>query len=287
MPYTWAMWSAFLLPIVVGSVGVALWWWWKGRDEAPIPLPGTFPPPFPPWAAGVIVDERLDGVDWLALVLWLAVRGHVRITREDPGIRILPQSPPPSTSRVERAFYRWLEARGGLVLGREVLRARDLEPVAREVYETLTREGYFAQNPQRVRRFWRDLGVILILSGLLSIAVGFLWNWIPEWKAFALGMILTGGMVWSMAPHMPRKTARGSAVRQYVEDLQRRFARGELPQPIEEAFVYALVLGMASSVVQHLASLPSWWPSREDLSRERERLGLDLPLLSQSFPAIS
>lgn len=273
------MWIVGLLPPLMAVVGVVVVWWWKGRDEPPEVPETDFPPPFPPWAVGVIIDEHLDGIDWLALVLWLVDQGHLKLVEESEGIRVVPGTPPPPPQDpVGRAFYDWLNERGGIPLGKRVP-SKELNSVARTMYETLTHEGYFAQNPQRVRQFWKDLGYILAFSGIFGWGVGWLWPMVPEWKAFSLGLVGAGWILWAMAPHMPRKTAKGSGVQTYVEKLQRRFAQGDIPPPPHMALLYALVLGMATTVMEHMGAPPPWWP--------KSKQPLDWITLAQSFQHIA
>jgi len=251
-------------------------WLLFGRDEPPSGKGEAFPPPFPAWAAGILVDEHLDGVDWLALILEMTRKGFFSIKpTSDGGLRVVCASDHPPEHPAEGTFFQIVCARGGLSLDTPIP-AKDLLPAAEALYDTLTREGFFVHNPWRVRRLFRDLGNILMGAGLLGVLVVALWGMIPAWIGFSLGLVPAGLIVRTVGEHMPRKTARGSEAVEMLYALQKRL-RENVPGSPEAVLPYALVLGMAGEVLERIGSLPAWWPEG--------RNDLDLVLMARNLPA--
>ncbi len=269
-----------ILPFVMVVLGVSvlmgLLWLLFGRDVPPASeISATFPPPFPAWAAGILVDEHLDGVDWLALILEMARKGAFRLERTPEGgmrVRCIPERSPEDPA--ERALFQVICAQGEVSLDAP-LSSRDFLPAAEALYDALTRKGFFAHNPWRVRRLFRDFGNILMGAGILGALVGVAWGMIPAWIGLSLGLVPAGLVVRTMGEHMPRKTARGSEAVEILYALQRSLHEG-LPGNPEEVLPYALVLGMVGEVIDRMDRLPDWWPGEKPL---------DLTLLARNLPA--
>jgi len=288
-------WAA--LPIVV-LVGMILLWARVGRD----PRKGTIAPQFEPsrdmhpGEAGVLIDDRADLRDISGMLIGLAVRGHLTIEEigeeDDDGLadrakRLLKRSTPDDyrfvkrsgpageLSEVERVL---LDA----VFDDEHPDERTLSSLEHEFYKTLPNiksklygglisKGYYPHNPERTRRSYASIGLVVAGGGFaLGIVNGSLY------LAIALG--LCGLIVLAFSPIMPRKTRKGVRALEEVLGLSEYIRRAEVdrmefhdapersPEVFEKLLPYAIALNLTSIWTKQFEGLmtepPSWYSGR-------------------------
>ncbi|HID07354.1 MAG TPA: DUF2207 domain-containing protein, partial [Armatimonadetes bacterium] len=147
-----------------------------------------------------------------------------------------------------------------------------LDRVVRAVYRELTiSKRLFAMNPKNVRVIFRSIAMMLWFAGFLSLTIS--WLGAP----FAIGLGIAGGVVWLLAPLMPRKTRRGAQVarhilgfKEFIERVEKdrieRMAK-EDPTLFDRVLPYAIVLGVADEWAEKFRDLlrepPSWYESTD------------------------
>ncbi|MFA0751854.1 MAG: hypothetical protein SLRJCFUN_002257 [Candidatus Fervidibacter sp.] len=291
----WVFLLAALLPLLtLGGMG---WNYWRyGRDpiwrEALVP---QYRPPdnLTPAEVGVLLDERADNIDIVATVIDLAVKGYLKI-REVPTTKFL------FLRGTDYEFVFLQDDDGlkdheqivldGLRLGTgraaQVIRLSELRerfyPYLRNakaaLYRSLTRDGYFANNPETVRSGYLALGIVVealgvfiaFWAGSMLAEVG----WVGA-LALAISAMLSGGFIMLFAPAMPRKTSKGARALWHIlgfREFIRRVERDRLERMLEEdpmlfdrVLPYALVFGIADEWAAKFEGLlqkpPDWFES--------------------------
>lgn len=183
------------------------------RRKAPVAVQFTPPSGTGPGEVGTLIDEKADVKDVVAMILDLAVRGHIRIEQQGTEhwrfVRLdhaAPLSPP------EKRLMADLFHKGPSVTTRDLSKERyaKLVPTAQEkLYEQVTgQRGWFRENPQQVRTTWlvvggvvAGIGIVLALGGLLARMA------LP-----GVAVVLVGLAMMACSSFAPARTADGSAV---------------------------------------------------------------------------
>lgn len=279
--------AALLLMIVV--------WVRTGRDPRKGIIAPTFEPPrgMHPGQVGVLIDDRIDLRDISAMVVGLAVKGHLRIEEvrdEEPGVVekvkglfggstpidfrfVRLGRPTDNLSDTERAVL------DGIFQNDEDERTlsslesrfyRHLPTIKSRLYSELIDAGYYAGNPERTRGFYRTLG-------MMGIAGGFAFGITCASLVLGVSVGLCGVIVLAFAPIMPRKTRRGVdaleeilGLSEYirlaeVERIEFHNAPEKSPQVFERLLPYAIALNLTKVWTEQFEGLleepPTWYRS--------------------------
>ena len=236
-----------------------------GPRDRRLPVAVRFAPPAAsrPGEIGTLVDERADPHDVTATIVDLAVRGHLRIVEVEPpnkrgkgGDWRLDRLAGPDEDLL--GFERTLLDE--IFAGRESVTLSDLRTtfaasmalVQSELYEEVTRRGWFRANPKTVRDHWYVAGGALVVVGaVVAIALGAIFG--PTWALVAAPLPVLGVLAFVLAPRAPARTAEGTAMlaqtlgfRRYLETAeagQLRFEEGE--DVFSRYLPYAIVFGAA------------------------------------------
>ena len=283
------------LPIVV-LIAMVLLWWRIGRDPRKGTIVPRFEPPrgMHPGAAGVLIDDRADLRDISAMMIGLAVKGHLRIEELDIDEGLVDRAKN-LLGRTTSADYRFvkLERREDDLSDAEqsLLRAIfdkenpaertlssleskfyvHLPTIKSRLYSSLIRAGYYAHNPERTRRSYVTLGLLGMAGG---IAIGILNS--SLYLVVALG--LCGFIVLGFARVMPRKTREGVRALDEVLGMAEYIKRAEVdrmefhdapeksPRVFERLLPYAIALNLTSIWTKQFADLmqepPQWYAGR-------------------------
>lgn len=252
-------------------------WWARGRDPRRGTIPIEYAPPegVGPAAAGVLVDDRFDPRDLAAGILSLAAKGHLKIVElgegkepEDYELRRL-GGREPLTPFEERLLGALFKGKGGAVRLSELRHEfyAEVPALAARIYMELTERGIYPANPDRVRGFYRTVGIgIAVLGAMLGIWQGSLY--------LGLAVGTSGGIVLLFAPYMPRKTRKGMEVLRRVLGLEEYIRRAEKPylefaaaeRHFEELLPYAMAFGLVERWTRKfeglLGSPPQWYEGR-------------------------
>ena len=254
--------------------------WWH---RTPIAVRFTPPDEMRPGQLGTLLHERARPVDVTATVVDLAVRGFIRIDRVGEHDWRLTQLPRPSgraglMSIFEgRLFDSVFRGRDHILLSQLQRTFRGtLRSVEARLELDVTERGWFKALPSQVRRRWAGAGVLLTVLG-----AALTWLLAARTSAGLLGVavLLSGLLLLALAPRMPARTAKGTALlvqakgfREYLEKAeahQIRFEEGE--DHFSRYLPYAIVLGVADRWAQIFGELaesgrtgpaPAWFVDR-------------------------
>ena len=257
---------------------------WLRRD--PVAVQFTPPKDMRPGELGTLIDEQANVVDVTATIIDLAVRGFLRIEEvEAPGrfrsgdwklVMIWP-------AKVEDLRdYELVLLKAIFEDRREVLLSTlkqhfrsDLQKVQSLLYDDVTHNGWFRGDPSAVRTRWQFLGV-----GLAAAGGALTWFLATRTRFGLLGVaVALGGLVMLfLAPRMPARTAKGTAVlsqakgfRMYLERAEADQLRWEEGEDLFSRYLpYAIVFGVAERWAKVFARLaasgaavatPTWYVS--------------------------
>jgi len=285
---------------VLTAVLMGMLFWKRGRDEqyagltpgltpvagasGPVthgqagPVAVQFSPPegVRPGLVGTIIDEQANTIDVSATVVDLAVRGYLQIEEVESGGLFkrtdwqLSKMVPPEQAQPLLPFEETLlagifaESNPVLLSGLKNKFHATLTTSQSQMYDEVTRRGWFRKAPQQARRGWTTLGLVVMGAGLASgwflgfqsaetDRIGGLSFVIPSGIMLAGGLLVAGAIIYLLGQRMAAKTAGGSAVlaqslgfRQYLVTAEARQIRFEEAQDIFSRYLpYAIVFGVA------------------------------------------
>jgi uncharacterized protein (TIGR04222 family) len=304
--WTWRRVAAFLVPKVGFMLPIAaflimlLLWRRRGRDEPQ----GVFakyvtglPSDIPPGVAGALVDERVDVKEVVATIVDLARRGYLEILEEKEEGLIF--------DKKRTAFQRLLPLDDLLGFERKVADAlfddhpdrvttdqlknrfyRHVQPICADIYDEVSRRGFFRRNPNSVRNAWLGIGIGV---GLVLVGLGVLlaMNDIAGYGFWLLGAVLATLIVLGFSRVMPQRTPRGAqeqgrweAFRNYLRDLDRYQDLPTARETFENYLPYAVAFGVERDWVRRFQELhvpgPTWYRPLYSPDRYPETVGRPL-----------
>lgn len=291
--------GGLLFPMLAAALMGTLFWK-RGRDEqyagltpgltpvegapGPVtygqkgPVAVQFAPPkgIRPGLVGTIIDEEANTIDVSATVVDLAVRGFLTIEEVESGglfkradWQLTKLVAPPQAEPLlpyEETLLAGIFASSNPVLLSDLKNKfhTTLTTAQSQMYAEVTRMGWFRRSPEKVRRGWTTLGMVVMGAGLASgwflglqsaqsDQVGGVSFGIPSGIVLALGLLVAGGIIYLLGNRMAAKTAVGSAVlaqslgfKQYLVTAEARQIRFEEAQDIFSRYLpYAIVFGVA------------------------------------------
>ncbi|MFC2077370.1 DUF2207 domain-containing protein [Candidatus Bipolaricaulota bacterium] len=284
--------KAAALPIVV-LVAMVFLWFKVGRDPRKGIIAPAFAPPhgMHPGEVGVLIDDRIDLRDISAMVVGLAVNGHLRIEEvrdDDPGLldkakdrlgRSSPldyrfvrrERPTDDISDVEKLLLDAIfveEQTEQTLSSLETSFYKHLPAIRSRLYGGLIERGYYASNPERTRGFYRSLGLFGLAAGVAAgVAFGSLY--------LAAAVAASGLVILAFSPIMPRKTRKGARALEDVLGLARYIELAEVdriefhdapeksPEVFERLLPYAIALNLTKIWTDRFEGLldepPDWY----------------------------
>jgi len=242
------------------------------------PVAVQFDPPkgVRPGLVGTIIDEEANTIDVSATVVDLAVRGYLTIEEVESGSVFkrtdwqLTKMVPPAQAEPLLPFEETLlagifaDSNPVLLSGLKNKFHTTLTTVQSQMYAEVTRRAWFRKSPDKARRGWTSLGMVVMGAGLVSgwflgfqsadtDRIGGLSFVIPSGIVLAGGLLLAGAIIFLLGKRMAAKTAAGSAVlaqslgfKQYLVTAEARQIRFEEAQDIFSRYLpYAIVFGVA------------------------------------------
>jgi len=291
--------GGLLFPVLAAALMGTLFWK-RGRDEqyagltpgltpvegapGPVthgrkgPVAVQFAPPKGVRAGlvGTIIDEEANTIDVSATVVDLAVRGFLTIEEVESGglfkradwqlTKLVAPAQAEPLLPYEETLLDGIFASSNPVLLSDLKNKfhTTLTTAQSQMYAEVTRMGWFRRSPEKVRRGWTALGLVVMAAGLASgwflglqsaqtDQVGGVSFGIPSGIVLALGLLVAGGIIYLLGNRMAAKTAVGSAVlaqslgfKQYLVTAEARQIRFEEAQDIFSRYLpYAIVFGVA------------------------------------------
>ena len=229
-----------------------------------------------PGLVGTIIDEEANTIDVSATVVDLAVRGYLTIEEVESGglfkradwqlTKLVPPEQAEALLPYEETLLAGIFAESNPVLlsGLKNKFHTTLTTAQSQMYAEVTRSGWFRKSPEKARRGWTALGMLVMGAGLVS-------GWFLGFQSAetdrvgGLSFVVPSGIVlawgcWSRAPSSicsasgwPPRLRAGSAVlaqslgfKQYLVTAEARQIRFEEAQDIFSRYLpYAIVFGVA------------------------------------------
>jgi hypothetical protein len=274
------LWAVALALAVAAPAVLYLIWYTTGRDPAAALAPAfvTEPPSdLPPGLAGVVIDERADMRDITATLIDLARRGLVTLEEE--------QVPGAFATTAKRWVLKSTGANADMlpyermllnaVLGGAAQATLDKLParffaalpaIEKAMYDETVRRGLFRSNPEEARGFYRTLGVILIILGVVGgcglslvlseITFSMICPILPV-IGFGLGLAILSNAMPARTRKGAEEAARWRAFQTYLGNMQKyKDVAGAVDQ-FERYLPYAIAFGLERRWVNAFAQAPA------------------------------
>ena len=253
-------------------------WAKLGKDPRKRVIAPTFEPPrdLHPGAAGVLIDDRFDLRDVSAMILGLAVKGHLTIQELEDGdyVFVKKQATRADLSPAEQAVFDALfnspEVEERTLASLEQVFYKSLPTIKSRLYGQLITAGYYKSNPERTRRFYTTIG-------LLTIPLAFYLGTQSMSLYLAVSVALSGLVILAFSRFMPRKTMKGVRRLEEVLGLSKYIRLAEVdriefhnapekgPELFEKLRPYAIALNLTTVWTRQFEGLlsepPQWYVS--------------------------
>ena len=280
VPFWQTIWGKTLLALIIFAailwyivypIWIPIKWFQQGRDPKHTDVGEArawFDPPktnsgrsLTPEETGALVDERADMEDVSGMLIYLAQKGHLKIEERKKKDFYLVRRIPPTAGKgelldFEKIFIDKIFEGGAEFHIKKHKLYTEVEKAKTSIYERLVKEGFFTQNPNKIRTFYSVIGVLALATGSIPLA----------FSAFFFGR------------HMPRKTMHGvetaniaRSLKNFLSSQERRLEflvkKSDLPVDrqvlFEKLLPYAVVFGVEKIWAQRFADIamkpPDWY----------------------------
>lgn len=243
-----------------------------------------------PALAGILIDAQMGSREIAAILIDLAARGYIFITRKGNNFSFgkrkkidLKNSDLKDFEKVllEKIFlssdYKSTRTDVEMRVGRHIF-SRKIAQVYLEIYNEATRAGYFVRNPAAVHRRYRNAGIILFLFGVLGYIYSAAYSPDPKFTLFFwAGEMLAASVIIRLAGLMPTRSAFGSkmlrgwmAFRNYLKLNREIEAGAQLQDLYVRNLPYAIVFGVEAEWTRRFLNQsftkPAWYESEETVT---------------------
>jgi uncharacterized membrane protein YgcG len=138
-------------------------WWIYGRDpDVGKAARAWYNPPqtsagrvFSPAETGTIIDEKVDTREIVAMMVDLARRGYLHIIEKGENHFLLKKvKDPADLDEIEKDFIEGIFNTSDEVDLKKKKMHTHVEHIKSQIYDRLTKEGYFPENPEKIRLFY-------------------------------------------------------------------------------------------------------------------------------------
>lgn len=292
-----ALVAGFFSVLIIG--GWAIWrkYYTHGRDSLlngrrnNVVAPEYEPPlELRPAEVGCLLDERADTLDISATIVDLAVRGFLTITEipkkgwfGSTDYQLTRMNVPTEDLReYEKLLLTSLFTDGESILTSSLTNTFyvHLDAVKEELYAEVTRKQLFTKNPEKVRKHWQMVGMVMFVvggaMGIMSVifSIGDLnANLMGFATGAGIGTSLLGIPTMILSRAMPSRTAKGREAFEKVRGYKMFLSATEkYRQPYFESqnffmdvLPYAMVFGVTAKLANSFASMgivpatPTWY----------------------------
>lgn len=253
--------AAFLWYIVY-PIWIPIKWLRQGRDpstssgqarawfDPPKTKPGR---PLTPEETGALVDERADMEDISGMIVLLAQKGYIKIEEKQKGdfyfVKRKDFSKAEDLLAFEETFLYGLFKDGDKFHLKKSKLYDLVETVKTNIYQRLVSEGFFLENPNKVRGFYTIIGGLALTT----------FNFALAFSAFFFGR------------HMPKKTPSGVETKNVAKSLKNFLSSQERQLEFqaknqvffEKLLPYAVVFGVEKIWAERFKDIqmrpPDWY----------------------------
>lgn len=272
---------------LLGSPLIVLLFMWRkwsvdGRDPegrgSVIPYYES-PENLSPAEIGMMAEESVKNKHVSALIVDLAVRGYIKITREKKGgifsssdytLTKTEKNISTLNAADERMLYESLFST--YAIGNSVNIStlknkfyKDLKKIQDVVRDNIVTKGYYVKNPKKVRSTYMTVGVIMVFSSFF-IAIS---------ASFIFAVLVSGVIIMIFGFFMPQRTKQGAVIREKILGLKLYLETAEKdrinfhnapekdPKKFEELLPYAMALGVEEQWAKQFEGMydgnPEWY----------------------------
>jgi uncharacterized membrane protein len=264
-------WVLFL-PIII-FVFLLTHWYTHGRDAQgrQVIIPQfDVPDNLIPAEVGTLIDEKAENKDISAELIYLATQGFLKITKEngDYTLDLLKPETDLANEFDKQLITAIFSAKTQIKLSDlEDKFYKDLAKLKSKLYNNLTTEGYFKNNPNAVRGAYLGIGIVIIFVSFIMVD---LWGGLAT-----LSFILCGILMAIFSFYMPAKTVKGVLAKEHIlglklyltvaekERIKFHNAPAKNPKTFETYLPYAMVLGVENEWAKQFANIynkkPDWY----------------------------
>lgn len=285
----------FLFIVLVGVSAICYLWYRYGRDywfagnlfgtkdeegnvkpigaHETISVEFTLPENLRPAEIGVLMDEKADTLDVTATIIDLATRGYLTITevpkkwvfgkvdyllsKTTPKKRIRPQ-PLLAYEQLllDKLFYKRTSIKMSSL---KQTFYDDLKSVKQALYDDVVEKELFPFDPEKVRRKYLTVGIVLIAAAITLFYFGFDFN-VDLVVSAGFGVVVVAGLFFFMFRYMPRKTAYGRELYRrskgyylFIDRAEKyRQQYFEKENMFNEVLPYAIVFGLTKKFAKQM-----------------------------------
>ncbi len=274
------------LILLVGPLLLYLLWFMKGRDAPTQVVAQTSAPPddFPPGIVGTLIDERADMKDIIASIVDLARRGIIKMTEKDtPGLLGIGTNrdyafelvgDTSNLRKYEQTLIRHIFS-GSTTRDLSDLKEQfytAIPTLKSEMYDEVTKLGFFAGNPNTTRLKYAGLGVaaLFVLGGCGVLVWIMLSAYAEAAICPAIALIVSSIGLIAISPFMPHRTPKGAterakwmAFKRYLESIEKFTKLDQAKDLFDKYLPYTISFGLEKSWVQKFAAVgtpaPTWY----------------------------
>lgn len=286
--------------IYIPSLFVFLYWlWWnKGRDigrRDVIQVQYEPPEDMTPLEAGTLIDEKTDTRDIVAEIIDLARRGYIKIVETEEDRFLFGKKREYIFEKVKDIDSEILSKNYDVIILNTIFEGskrrklsdlkkkfyRSIAAITKSVFSSLTKKGLFTENPLSVKGKYTILAFIAFFITVFgSIALGASQSAPP--LPFLISGIVTAISLFVFGQFMPRKTSKGSAMKEYLKGyeefisrvernvIEKLFPPDKIPEVFEKTLPYAIAFGEAEKWADAFEGLfiepPNWYHGRGSFS---------------------
>lgn len=240
-----------------------------------------------PALAGILLDGQMGARELAAILIDLAARGYIFITRKGNSFSFGKRKNIDLQSAdlkifekvlLEKIFlssdYKSTKTDVEMRVGRHIF-SRKIAQVYLEIYNEATRAGYFVKNPAAVHRKFRNIGITLFLLGGLGYIYSAFYSPDPKFTLFFwAGEMLASTVIIRLSGLMPTRSQYGSkmlygwmAYRNYLKTRRTIEPGAQLEDVYIKNLPYAIVFGVESEWTRRFLdqpfTKPNWYESEE------------------------
>jgi uncharacterized membrane protein len=284
--YTYLSFIIDNLPILLipfTLIGMTTLWYKKGRDDQSVKstvIPHYVPPEnLTPSEVGTIIDEKVDPKDITATIIEYAIKGNILITEveekkligssKDYQLEIVKILPPLRAYEklILDQFFPLNQVGEKIKISKMKNKFyKKVEKIRTQIFKDLIKKDYFPHDPSTIRSIYLTTGGVIAFISFNIMGV------LPlDW---AVGLIVSAGIIALFSKIMPRKTRKGTEVYyqlkglyEYIDTAEKdrlKFQEDNLIM-FEKLLPYAVAFGIAKKWAKAfdglLTEAPSWFNS--------------------------
>ncbi len=273
-------WLAFF-PFVTVIIMIFVWFLYGKDPEGHGTIVPQYAPPddVSPAEVGMIARDWLKKEHVSALIIDLAVRGYLKITRIEKKSMLSsvdymftkteknPSDIPLSDEKIlyDKLFTKYTVSDTVHMSRLKDTFHTDLDAIMKSIRERVTHMGVYTQNPKSVRAAFFAVGASIIFITMIF----------PFSGMFMLAAVISGIIIIVFGLIMPKRTKKGSVMREKILGLKLYLETAEKdridfhnapeknPQKFEELLPYAIALGVEDQWAKQFEGIyegnPTWY----------------------------